>query len=238
MKMIMPLAALLFAAAFAGAQDEARFTLTEDGRADSFRLAVKKTAAGFEITETQAGGAEERATLTDSSFRTTSFRFRSAAAGTDYTAVRAGKTITVTGTLRGRALKREFSAGDRPWYQALESALARFAAGSDPGSGPFWFMNADEAELMEMEAARECRETARVGGAPVDAWKVKVSLTGFTSLFWSAAYWFRADDFAYVRYETSGGWGSPKILIERETAGMKNEPRMNADSGGEKGGQQ
>jgi hypothetical protein len=223
MKIIVCSAALLIAAALVSAQETSSYRLTADGKTDSFRRAVRRTADGFEITETQAGGTEERTTLVDAGYRTTSFRFRSDAAKTDYAAVRAGKTIAVTGRLRGRSLKREFAAGDRPWLQALEGALARFAAGTDPSTGPFWFMNADEAELVEMEAARESRETAKIGSAAVDAWKVRVNLSGFAALFWSAAYWFRADDFAYVRYETAGGWGSPKIVIELETEEREKE---------------
>jgi hypothetical protein len=178
--------------------------------------------------ETQGDGgpqAEERITLTDADGRTRSFRYTQPAAGTEYSVERSGRTLTATGRLRGRALKREFAVNDRPWFQALETALGLMARRASNAAERFWFLNTDDCELVEMEGAPAGRETIALREILVGTVKMRVPLIGFASLFWSANYWFRAGDFAYVKYETAAGLGGPGIVIERED----NQPQMNTD---------
>jgi hypothetical protein len=82
------------------------------------------------------------------------------------------------------------------------------------GSTKFWLINADECEIHEMEAVPVGMENISLMGAPVQARKIRVNLTGFASLFWSALYWFGPADGPYLRYETTEGPGGPKLVIE------------------------
>jgi hypothetical protein len=175
------------------------------------RIVVAADTGAVTITSTADG--EERTVIADKTLATCSFVYHRPAAGTSYQAVREGQSILVQGTLRHRACRRKFALGSGPWYQAIESALERFTQ-TEARTMKFWLINADECELVEMEATRERVETVSVNGQAVRAVRVKVNLPGLASLFWRADYWFREKDGIYVRYETVEGPGGPRLTVE------------------------
>ena len=189
------------------------YRMQRDKEVDTVTMIVTLTDDGGTIRELQDHGNEERIAAVDSSHSTRSFHFRSASTGTDYRAERLGNRILVTGTRNNRALKREFSINEEPWYQFPEQALGSLSE-SAPRSTKFWLINAGECEIHEMEAVPVGTESISLVGAPVQARKVRVNLTGFASLFWSALYWFGPEDEPHLRYETTEGPGGPKLVIE------------------------
>ena len=189
------------------------YRMLKDKEPESMTMTVTRTDGGSTVTESQDKGNEVRTAEIDSSWSTRTFHFRNMSAGTDYRAERAGSKITVTGMRNSRALKREFSIDEEPWYQFPEQAL-----GSLPpralGSAKFWLIDADQCEIHEMEAVTVGTESLSLMGAPVQARKIRVNLTGFASLFWTAHYWFGPADWPYLRYETTEGSGGSSLVIE------------------------
>ncbi len=189
------------------------YRMQKEKEVDTLTIAVARTEDGYTVRESQDQGNEERTIETDASYSARTFHFRSVLNGTDYKAERAGNRISVTGMLNNRMLKREFSVNEEPWYQSLEQALGNFSTGA-PGSIKFWFLSADDCEIHEMEAASAGTESITAADAVVPARKIKVNLTGFASLFWSAVYWFGAPDNSSLRYETTEGPGGPRLVIQ------------------------
>jgi hypothetical protein len=190
------------------------YRMQKDKEADTITMTVIRTDGGGTVRESQDQGNEERTEEIDSDNSTRAFHFRNLSAGTDYRAERMGSRILVTGTRNNRALTREFSINEEPWYQFPEQAL-----GNSPplaqGSAKFWLINADECEIHEMEAVPVGAESISIMGAPVQARKIQVKLTGFASLFWSALYWFGPTDEPYLRHETTEGpLRGPTLVIE------------------------
>jgi len=198
------------------------YRMQKDKEIDTFTMTVIPTDDGYTVKESQDQGDEERTAEIDSSYSTRTFHFRNVSTGTDYRTERAGNKISVTGMLNNRMLKREFLVNAEPWYQSLEQALGNFSAGAQ-GNIKFWFLNADDCEIHEMEAASVGTESISAAGAVVRARKIKVNLTGFASLFWSAAYWFGSTDNASLRYETTEGPGGPKLVIQLVSKESKHE---------------
>ena len=190
------------------------YRVQRDKEIGTIMMTVTQTDDGRTVRESQDRGNEERTAEIDSRNSTSAFHFRNVSAGTDYEAQRAGGKISVTGMLNNRALKREFSVNAEPWYQFPEQALGSVPPFTQAGT-KFWLIDAEECEIHEIEAVPAGMESISLMGAPVQARKIKVSPTGFASLFWSALYWFGPAEEPYLRYETTEGpLRGPRLLIE------------------------
>ncbi len=220
MKRLFALAILSVLCACLWGDEIFTYRMQKENEVDTFTMTVTDTGDGYIVRESQNQEKEERIVTANPSYSTQTFRFRNASTCTDYIAERTGNKISVTGMLNNRTLKREFSINENPWYQSMEQALGYFS-GLARDNVKFWLINADECEIHEMEAAKIGAENISIMGASVQAQKIRVTLTGFASLFWSAAYWFGSVDCVYLRYETTEGPGGPKLVIELLKIGGK-----------------
>jgi hypothetical protein len=209
---------LAFSLACAGSwSDELiAYRVKKGAQTSSYSIRILRLDKGYSVSSIERDGEEERIAMTDPSFFCSSFSFRNTSAGTEYLALREAGKIVVSGKLKGKPLQREFRVNENPWIQNIEYAFQNSPA-FQKGRFRFWFINADECELFEMEATKEASETIDLAGKPVSAQRVKVALTGIAALFWQAGYWFRAGDNRYVRYETTEGPGGAKITIELDS---------------------
>lgn len=186
--------------------------LTGD-RAQTYTYRIEKAGAGYTIRIEQDGEAREVAM--DAAGAASRFDYGDPANGTGYSARRSGNTITIQGRLKNRAIDREVPVTDAPWFQSLEISLSFFAASGNEKTR-FWFINADEGEILQMEASRQgIGQVLRPGSKATSALRVKVTLTGVAALFWRGDYWFRTGDHRFLRYEAKAGAGGPRIVIER-----------------------
>lgn len=134
---------------------------------------------------------------------------------TEYTAVRNGQTIEVSGRSRDDKVAQTFTlSDDAPWIQSIERSLRDFAL-SDDSRIEFWTVQPGDIQLRKLQAVRRGRDTVAVDDTPTDAWEIRLSLPGIASLFWSATYWFRTSDGLFVRSEAVRGWpGTPVTVVE------------------------
>ncbi len=80
----------------------------------------------------------------------------------------------------------------------------------------------DNLTLSEWQVVNKGTERISTPGGGIEAVKVKVSLGGFLSAFWSAECWYRVSDGRFVKYSgPSGGPGSPEVttVLKREDQG-------------------
>jgi len=151
----------------------------------------------------------------DTTLATTRYHVVSPARRIDYTVTRTGNELDVEGMIGSSHVSRHIAIDARPWYEDLErSARAAVVAGSRTPI-VYWIIHPWEGSAYLLQARFEAREQLQVQGALVDAIRVRVSPTGILRLFWSAAYWFRADDGVFVRYEgVRGPPGTPRTVVE------------------------
>ncbi len=187
------------------------YKVTGDKDVFNITYTVIETNAGYMIQSNQPG--ETRKSTANFVFAVHAFHYTNSKTSTDYTAQRFGNKIKISGRLKNRSIKREFIVNNNPWYQAIEHALEQFAT-SHKDKITFWFINADDCEIIEMEAIKQGTDSIKLQNRSQYALHVKVNLTGFAALFWSADYWFRKNDNRFIRYETTAGLGGPKLVIE------------------------
>ena len=147
---------------------------------------------------------------------TLSFSYRNTAEDTFYTARREGDSIRMEGILRGRQFSRLSRIDAHPLYESVERSLQGFAISGSAVTIDFWMVLPTEAQVFQMVARREGRDSVQVAGEPVSAERVKVSLPGIAAILWSSLYWFRPDDGTFLRSEAVRGigFGIPKSVLE------------------------
>jgi hypothetical protein len=150
----------------------------------------------------------------DPSFDTHQWQVRRLDQDTQMTAQRVDREIHVSGRLEGASIERTLKIDDDPWYQAGSISLRAFVQ-STRDKTRFWILRPGKFTAHKLQATRRGIESLEVGGQAVSAHKIDVCLTGWKAPFWSATYWFRAEDGVFLRYQgASGPPGSPETIVE------------------------
>lgn len=125
---------------------------------------------------------------------------------------RRGDALRLTGTLEGKAVDKSFEI-DAPWYGSV--LLLRDFVLSGEEEILFWVTKPEEEKAVLLKAIREDVETVDVGGAAVEAVRVKYTVPGFKGMFWKSYYWYRTTDGLLVKTEeVRGGPGTPTVYAE------------------------
>lgn len=145
---------------------------------------------------------------------TISWEFKNTGLGTELLAKRDGNRLIVNGRFKKKEINTEYKIDHLPWFEFIEVALSGFVQ-SEEEKIEFWIIQPNNLKLYQMVAIKQKTETLNLNGQDVEALRIKVTLPGFSSLFWSAQYWFRKSDGVYLRYEgVRGGPGTPKTRVE------------------------
>jgi len=156
----------------------------------------------------------------DPGMATIAFTYENTGQNTLYWASREGNAIRFEGTIMGKPFARSERIDSRPLYQSVERSLQGFAVSGMPETIYFWIVLPSDAKVFQLMARREGREVVDIDGQQVEAERVKVSLPGIASIFWSSVYWFRPGDGTFLRSECVRGFiGTPKtilVLVEGE----------------------
>lgn len=132
-------------------------------------------------------------------------------------AERQGETLHLRGIWKGQPLDRKLHLGDKPWFQSIPFALGRMVALQRPESA-FWFLRADELELLAMRAELGGSERLVSAGQDVAAQRVRIRLDKLIAVFWEASYWFRQQNQVFLRYRgVHGPPGTDETIIELQT---------------------
>jgi len=133
---------------------------------------------------------------------------------TDIVARREKRSILINGTFEGESIDKKVSIDGAPWYQPMSFSLTSFIK-SDKSSVEFWSLRPNDLLSYKMKAKKKEIQLIKIHGKEVEVQKVKVSLTGFRSMFWHGYYWFRKVDGLFMKYEgVNGPPGTPKTIIE------------------------
>lgn len=121
--------------------------------------------------------------------------------------------IIIKGIMNGGEINKTINIDDTPWYQNFTYCLSEFA-NSDSDKLIFWIINPDNLKATKFLALKEEIEIIELNGEKVEAYRVKISLTGLYSLFWSTNCWYSVEDGTFLRYKGTEGPGSDEITIE------------------------
>ena len=122
-------------------------------------------------------------------------------------AVRKGNVILLTGTFDNKQNnKKEIYIDERKWQQIYQLGMMQFAVKQTKENWiEFWCLNPDNpGNAMVLSAVKKKRETIDIFGEKMEAAKLKISIAGFLSIFWSGNYWYRPSDGFFVRAKLSG----------------------------------
>lgn len=136
---------------------------------------------------------------------------------TDFIARRNGNTIYLTGTREGREINSSILTDGGIWYQHIAYCLSRFAVSSGRQVS-FFVLRPDNFKLLGMNAVKDGIHDVTLDGIVTRVRKVKVTLRGMLSRFWSGMYWYDGADGFFLRYEgVNGPPGTPGTVIRKLT---------------------
>ncbi len=168
-----------------------------------------------EVEHSRMSDGDRHDVTIDPSGNTSDYRVQSPSRRLDYSVVREGNVLVLSGVIYGSPLSRRITINALPWYQALERSLRDWIVSGARGEPEFWIVHPWEANAYLLQASSEGEEEIPVNGRQELAVRVRVRPVGILRFFWSALYWFRPTDGRYLRYEAVRGLpGTPKTVIE------------------------
>lgn len=124
---------------------------------------------------------------------------------TDYTSVRSGNILTVTGKIKGEDVNKELDLGAKALHIYPKYSLSKFALSGMPKM-KLWSLRRDEMTKLPMQAIRKGVEMITVNGEEVEAIKVYYSITGkFREKHFNHNYYFRKSDGLFLKKEEQNG---------------------------------
>lgn len=141
------------------------------------------------------------------------------ARGTDVLLVKAGDSLVLSGTFRGKPVSRTYALKGVAWKQMMPFDLCDFAL-SSAASLTFTgiaLMGPYALKSYTLQARRMGEETVEVRGKPVATVRIRIAPTGLFSALWHGNYWLRKSDGLFVKSVSSGMPGSPgatMVLVE------------------------
>jgi len=193
-------------------EDVRKYTVTESTGSvrSSHTWTIQHTVKGIEIRWISSD--KSFFSLCDEDGNTVEWHLRDATE--DITARRFDNLIAFAGSRAGKKFYKDISIDKSPWFQPIPYALGRFSQ-SRLDTVVFWAIRPDNLDVVKLLAKRdgEDRITTRTG--PLLARKIRISLDGILSHFWTANYWFRDSDGLFIRYEGANGFpGTPMTTMQ------------------------
>jgi hypothetical protein len=135
--------------------------------------------------------------------------------GTNLRLVRAGDSLVLSGTFRGKPVAKTYDLKGTAWKQMMPHDLGDFALSSSQsltftGVG---LMGPYALKPYSLQAERIGDETITVQGGSVSAVHVRIAPTGLFSALWHGDYWFRKSDGVFVRSVSLGMMGGPSATM-------------------------
>lgn len=167
------------------------------------------------LLESKSAAGEVHEVFVDKSLETLWWSYRYSASRSDFKAVRTATTIAVRGIFEGKPLDRRVEIDSAPWYQSLERSLEPLARSPVGTTTELWVLQPDTLTARKIQARNEGTDRITIEDRLITAARVKISLPGFLSVFWSSSYWYRLSDGKFVRFEgLHGPPGSPLTTVE------------------------
>lgn len=124
---------------------------------------------------------------------------------TDFTVKREGDTLVVTGTFKGRPIKKKIPVEGKEVHIYPNYSLGKFAL-SGQKSMKLWSLRRDEMTKLPMTVRNDGEETIKVNGKDVKAIKVYYTIEGkLREKHFNHTYYFRKSDGLFIKKEEVKG---------------------------------
>jgi len=131
------------------------------------------------------------------------------------TAVRTDNQVDVRIEKKGKSELKNYEIDEAPWIQSREFGMRGFADDPEVKELKFWALNPSDSSMMKMIGTRQEEKRIKCGDRVFEAFRVKVTLDGWKSIFWSSEFWFRKSDGVFLKYKGSAsGPNSPEVVSE------------------------
>lgn len=143
---------------------------------------------------------------------TKSFTYQSKNGRNDYKIYRDGPYLVAMGTIGGQPMQRSYNIRHRLWMQEFDFSLKPFIL-SQERAIKFYIIHPKKLSMHHMVAKKQRQEELLLNGTRHSTIKVKVSLTGFKGMFWSAKLWFDRNSGDLLKYVANEGPSTPTGVI-------------------------
>jgi hypothetical protein len=168
------------------------------------------------ILHSASSTGERHTVLVDGSLETVAWRYEHAAAMTRVEAISVdGGSVRLAGDVEGSPVDGALRLGEAAWIQSIERSMRTLALRGSRGDRlRFSVVQPDNLSSRTLLAQVMGDETIEVGGADVEARRIRISLPGIGVLIWRSDYWFRLSDGLFVRSDvTRGPPGTPRTIV-------------------------
>lgn len=114
-----------------------------------------------------------------------------------------GKKLIASSKIKGEDSSKSYSISTS-WVQEFEFGLQNFLQSKD-SSFEFVILNPKTLDINNMIAKKQGKETIEINKKSYDAQIVKVTLTGFKSMFWKAMIWYDISTHDLLIYKANEG---------------------------------
>lgn len=189
--------------------------------------------------ESVSSTGDRHVVLVDAELRTQGWRFeneplasvvqatraisREAERGPDSRADGQSTVVQIAGIAEGDQVRETTELPEPLWIQSLERSLRGFVLSGSPGDRlRFSVVQPDTLSSRRLEARIMEDDDVEIGGAPVRARRVRISLPGIGVIVWRSNYWFRLPDGLFVLSRvTRGPPGTPETVVVLTSEGAR-----------------
>jgi len=133
-----------------------------------------------------------------------------------YLFTKEGNKLIAKGKYKGQSNMKTYSTASILWIQEFNYGLKQFLQ-SNKNELKFFIINPKNFSKNIMIATKESKQKLKVGKETYDALKLKVTLTGFKSMFWKAEIWYDLKTYNLIKYKANEGPGTPMNIITLES---------------------
>jgi len=170
---------------------------------------MQTTQNSINMVTTSNKGVINRFSISPTNKATTVWEFIDPFNKTHIHAFSVGKTVKLSGVLKGKKVQQSCSL-DQPWWQAIPWNLEQML-GDKKDQAAFAAIRPSDLKCHDFVAQRLAEE-ARDNAARVV--HVEVRLMGAYNKFWSAQYWFDVHDNRFIRYQAKHGMFAKPTIVQ------------------------
>ena len=211
---------LLLPAAAPLASETLTYREVEGGMVTTHVISILPGEPGcaVELETRREGGTVRQTFKTAADCSTLEWTFSDPARRMELAAAVRGQEIVLSGSFQGRKIDKRFAAAGPPWNQLFQMGLGPFVRSGKKGMSfrSIGTQGPGELKIGKMSVTRKGEETIEIGGKPVAAVHVRISLSGILSMFWHGDYWYRQGDGRFLRYRGKNRPGGPVAVSELE----------------------
>lgn len=201
---------LLSSLTCAAASNAPRAYHTQTGQKSStsiWQMQTNPTAINMITTSDQ--GVVNRFTISPSNNSTTQWEFIDAANNTHIQALVVGKSIDLSGVAKGKKVQKNCTL-EQPWWQAIPWNLEQML-GASKDQATFIAIRPSDLKCHAFIAKKSAPKTKNQANQQSH---VEVRLMGAYNKFWSAQYWFDAQDHRFVKYKAKHGMFAKPTIVQ------------------------